>query len=231
LQSGRAPTDGDLFYRLAKVRLADPDSGEQGLELIERALDASPDFGRAHALLSASASALDPARVAALLERIARATGDDRALANALAGQIAAPDATLSRVREGVAVAVRLGDAELAERMLESGLTLDDGTDSGDAAWVRLELASLAEAAGRLREALEYRAQAAEHLPPNEARSLRLSLAEEYAENPELIAEAVALYELLLAPDPADRSIWQPLLQPSPLVILPSSPRISMCTP
>ncbi|HEX7453707.1 MAG TPA: tetratricopeptide repeat protein [Polyangiaceae bacterium] len=213
LQAGRAVTDGDLFYRLAKVRLADPQSVEQGLELIERALDAAPDFERAHSLLSASASALDPARVAGLLERIARATGDDRALASALAGQIAAPDATLSRVREGVAVAVRLGDAELVERMLKAGLKLDEGgADPGDAAWVRLELAGLAEAAGRRREALEYRAQAADHLPVSEARSLRLSLAEEYAENPELVAEAVALYELVLAAEPADRSIWQPLL-------------------
>jgi tetratricopeptide (TPR) repeat protein len=210
---GRASADGDLFYRLAKVRLADPESGEQGLELLERALDIAPDFERAHGLLSASASTLDPARVATLLERIARATGDDRALANALAGQIAAPDATLSRVREGVAVAVRLADAELAERMLKGGLVLgEDRGDPGDAAWVRLELADLAEAAGRRSEALEYRAQAAEHLPPDEARRLRLSLAEEYAQNPELIAEAVRLYEVLLAEEPADRSIWQPLL-------------------
>ncbi len=122
---GKSASDGDLFYRLAEVRLADPNGAAQGLELLERALDAAPDFERARRSLEKSAPTLDSARVAALLERIARATGDDRALANALADQIAAPDATLTRVREGVAVAARLGDAELGERLLKAGLGLD----------------------------------------------------------------------------------------------------------
>jgi len=213
LQSGAGAADGDLFYRLAQVRLSDPKGTEQGLELLERALDAAPDFERARQLLAESAGSLDPARVAALLERIARATGDDRALANALAGQIEAPDATLTRVREGVAVAVRLGDAELCERLLKAGLALDTSNEAPeDAAWVRLELAKLVESSGREIEALEYRAQAAAHLPADEARSLRLSLAERFAQTPELWARAADLYDLLLAPDPADRSIWQPLL-------------------
>ncbi len=181
---------------------------------MERALDAAPDFERARNLLAESAGSLDPARVAALLERIARATGDDRALANALAGQIAAPDATLTRVREGVAVAARLGDSELCERLLKAGLALDTSNEApADAAWVRLELATLVEASGREVEALEYRAQAAVHLPVEEARFLRLALAERFARTPELWARAADLYELLLAPDPADRSIWQPLLE------------------
>ncbi|MEO8901982.1 MAG: tetratricopeptide repeat protein [Polyangiaceae bacterium] len=213
LQSGRVIADGDLLYRLAKVRLLDPNSGEQGLELLERALDATPDFERARALMADSGSSLDPARVAALLERIARATGDDRALADALAGQIAAPDATHARVREGVAVAVRLGDAVLTERMLKAALALDPTqAEPGEAAWVRLELAGLAEAGGRRAEALAYQAQAAEHLPAHEARELRQSLALEYAGNPELSSEAVALYEALLAADPGDRTVWEPLL-------------------
>ncbi|MES1178928.1 MAG: tetratricopeptide repeat protein [Myxococcales bacterium] len=211
--SARGTADADLYYRLAQVRLADPSSGEQGLELLERALDAAPDFERARTLLADSASTLDPARVAALLERIARATGDDSALATALAGQIAAPDATLARVREGVAVATRLGDVALVERMLKSGLALAvTEADRADAAWVRLELSRLADAAGRHAEALDYRAQAAEHLPADEARSLRLSLAEQYAQQPESSAQAAALYEVLLAAEPADRSIWEPLL-------------------
>ncbi len=213
VQSGRGSADADLFYRLAQVRLADAGSGEQGLELLERALDLAPDFERARALLSESASSLEPARVAALLERIARATGDDGALASALAGQIEAPDATLGLVREGVAVASRLGDLALVERMLKAGLTLPV-TDAtvGDAAWVRLELAELAASDGRRLEALAYRAQAAAHLPADEARALRLALAQEYASSPEHAGEAAALYELVLSADPADRTVWEPLL-------------------
>lgn len=211
LRSSRPPSDGDLFYRLAKVRLASADTFEQGVELIERALDIAPDFARAQELLAEAAGNPDPTRVAALLERIARATGDDRALADALAGQIASPEATLALAREGVAVAVRLGDAALAERMLKSAITLEG--DAPDAAWVRLELAGLAEAAGRRSEALEYREQAAAHLPADDARALRLSLAEEYASAPDLARRAVGLYEAVLATDPADRSVWQPLLE------------------
>jgi len=213
LQSGKGANDGDLFYRLAQVRLTDPNGGEQGLELLERALDAAPDYERARHLLAESSSTLDAARVAALLERIARATGDDRALANALAGQITASDATLARVREGVAVAARVGDAELSERLLKAGLALDPTKEApADAAWVRLELAQLMESSGREVEALEYRAQAAAYLPADEARSLRLSLAERFARSRELWGRAIELYEQLLAPEPANRSLWQPLL-------------------
>ena len=213
LQSGKGSADSDLFYRLAQVRLVDPSGGDQGLDLLERALDIAPDFERARNLLAESAGNLDPARVAALLERIARATGDDRALANALAGQIAAPDATLTRVREGVAVAVRLGDAELSERLLKAGLALDTSEEApADAAWVRLELAKLMAASGREVEALEYRAQAAEFLPADEARILRLTVAQRFAQAREHWRRAADLYDLLLAPDPADRSIWMPAL-------------------
>jgi thioredoxin-like negative regulator of GroEL len=213
-ESAQRSGDADLYYRLAQIRLADPESSVQGLELLESALDRAPDFERARALLAGSAPSLAPARIAALLERIARATGDDRALADAMAGLIAAPDATLARVREGVAVALRLADAELAERMLKAGLALElvDGAPA-DLAWVRLELARLSAAAGREVEALGYRVAAAEHLPPDEARSLRLGLAEQCARVPELLTQAAELYERLLESDPADRSIWQPLLE------------------
>ena len=210
-EPGVQTRDPDLFYRLAELRLEDPNGGEQGLELLERALDANPDFGRAQALLRRTADKLDPTRVAALLERIARATGDDRALADALTEQIASPDATLARVREGVAVAQRLSDTALMQRMLQAGLALDVG-DAQDAAWVRLELARLAEESGRAVEALEYRAEAAQHLPAAEARDLRVSLAQRYAKSPELLPRAAAMYELLLENDPEDRSLWQPLL-------------------
>jgi tetratricopeptide (TPR) repeat protein len=50
-------------------------------------------------------------------------------------------------------------------------------------------------------------------LPPADARSLRLSLAEAYARTPELAARAVGLYELVLAAESSDRAIWQPLLE------------------
>ena len=210
LHESRPTADGDLFYRLAKVRLGNLETFEQGVELIERALDIAPDFGRARVLLAEAAGNPDPTRIGALLERIARATGDDRALADALAGQLAGPDASILRVREGVEVARRLNDVELGERMLQSALALRG--DPNDCAWVRIQLSVLAEAAGRHVAALEFREQAAEYLPAEQARELRLSVAEEFARSPELARRAVGVYELVLADDPTDRSVWQPLL-------------------
>ncbi len=210
-QHGSGPTAGDaeLYYRLAEVRLATPASGEQGLDLIERALDIAPDFPRAWALVTA-ASGLNALRVGAVLERIARATGDDRALFAALASQVAAPEGAFERIREGVLVALRLDDAALAQQMLTRALTLE--ASASDAAWVRLELAALSEKAGRDAEALEHRAQAADYLPAGEARALRLALAERYAASPGLSGRAVSLYEQLLEHEPSERAIWQPLL-------------------
>ena len=212
LEIGTKGGDAELFYKLAALRLTEPERSAEGLQLVEHALDIAPDFERARALLAAAPD-LTAAHVAALLERIARATGDDHALAAALAGQIGTSDATLSRVREGVSVAQRLGDTALAERMLKGALSLPIAEGAaGDAAWVRLELATLLEVAGEHAEALDYRARAAEHLPPEEARALRLAVAREYAKDPALSEQAVSVYEALLASEPADRSIWMPLL-------------------
>ncbi|HVJ21574.1 MAG TPA: tetratricopeptide repeat protein, partial [Polyangiaceae bacterium] len=80
--STRPPADPDLFYRLAAVRLSNPEQREQGYELLERALDVKPDFQRAEKLLREASSGSeggDP-RAALLLERLARASGDSRAL-------------------------------------------------------------------------------------------------------------------------------------------------------
>ncbi len=207
--SGPTAQDAEPYYRLAEVRLADPATGEQGLQLIERALDIGPEFERARAMV-ASASGLNAPRVGAVLERIARAMGDDRALFAALASQVAAPEGAFEKIREAVALAWRLSDAALAQQMLNRALTLE--MSASDAAWVRLQLAALCEDAGRHVQALEYRAQAAEHLPAAEARSLRLALAQEYALSPELVALAVSIYEQMLEAEPGNRVIWEPLL-------------------
>jgi lipopolysaccharide biosynthesis regulator YciM len=209
-RSSRPPADPDLFYRLAKVRLSDAETFEQGLDLLERALSLAPDYARARSLLASQQGGSEE-RVSELFERIARATGDDRALADALATRLSRPDANTAGVREGVELAVRLGDGELGARMLKLGLALETGSDA-DKAWIRLELGKLAEASGDSDAALAYREQAADFLSPEEARALRLSLAQAFAAVPAQRARAVLLFERVLSDNPFDRSVWQPLL-------------------
>ncbi|HEV8248097.1 MAG TPA: tetratricopeptide repeat protein, partial [Polyangiaceae bacterium] len=212
--STRPPADPDLYYRLAAVRLASPEQREQGFELLERALDAKPDFERAEEILRRTAEgAVGDPRAANLLERIARASGDSRALASALLVRISLPDCTAAMVREGVDLAKKLGDTGLLGRMIESAVNNQAlSLAAPDAAFLRLELADIKEAAGDLDAALELREAAAPGLEPTEARKLLLGVARA-AEKRGQEERAIRIYASLLASQAADREAWQPLLE------------------
>jgi golgin subfamily B member 1 len=211
--STRPPADPDLFYRLAAVRLKNPEQREQGYELLERALDVKPDFALAEQLLrEAAASAEGDPRAALLLERIARASGDSRALASALLMRIASPDCSSAIVREGVDLAKQLGDTELVERMIDGAVrNMALSLSPGDAAFLRLELGDIKQAAGDLPAALELREAAAPGLGFEEARSLLLGV----ARDAEVLGQddrAQRIYRGILADQPGDREAWQPLM-------------------
>ncbi len=212
--STRPPADPDLFYRLAAVRLSEPEQREQGFELLERALDARPDFERAAEILrqTASGAAGDP-RAANLLERIARASGDARALASALLVRMSSQDCTAAMVREGIDLAKQLGDTALVARMIDSAVRNEAlSFAAADAAFLRLELADIKQAEGDLEEALELREAAAPGLEPVEARTMLLGVAHT-AEKLGQDERAGRIFAGLLDTYPADREIWQPLLE------------------
>jgi tetratricopeptide (TPR) repeat protein len=152
--------------------------------------------------------------VSALLERIARATNDERALADALAMQIELSGADQAKLHEAVEVAKRLADLGLAKRVLSAALEHQSSELSDEAmAWALRELASMTHDAGDARKARELRERATKYLPVEQANVLRLQIARECAALPDEWERAAQLYEELLQSNPTDRDVWAPLLE------------------
>lgn len=211
-RSSRPPPDGDLLYRLAETRLRDGAELEGALDLLERALAVAPDLERAEAMLKGIPSDAPP-RAVVLLERIARDRGDPGALARALERRIVHGDADVGAVHEGIELAERLNDSELAVRMLV--LALESGIDQGNsanAAWLRLELAKRRRARGELALALELEEQAAAQLGDQRASELLFSVANEALALGDH-ARAARVFESLRANDPENPAIYRPLLE------------------
>jgi tetratricopeptide (TPR) repeat protein len=209
--SGSADADPEAFYRLAEFRLRDAETRDRGMDLLERALAIRPEVERAEALLRLAAES-DPQneRLVRLLEWLARAPGRERALAEALARIIRLPDADPFAVREAVELAKRLDDRPLLRSMLNTANEI--GLPDEDAAWVRRELAEQSELDGDLGTALTLREQAAEFLSAGEARPFLLEVAKRAASEIGDSERAIRIYTTLLEREPADRQVWEPLL-------------------
>jgi tetratricopeptide (TPR) repeat protein len=212
-RSSRPPADATLFYRLAAARLGDPTTREQGLELLERAVELRFDPAEAERLLALDlGDAEREPKVAVLRERVARETGDQRALVRALADRVSLPDATMAIVREGVELAKDGVDGGALEtiltRALENGMLEVSPSERG---WLRLELATVLDARGELSRALDLWEGAASDVSPDEARALLLTVAER-AETAGDEARAVALYVRVLHDEPAEPHALRKLL-------------------
>jgi tetratricopeptide (TPR) repeat protein len=211
-RSSRPPPDGDLLYRLAGARLSNSEDIDGALDLLERALGLAPDFERAEALLRGALGEDAPPRAALLLERIARERGDAGALVRALERRIAAGDADIAAVREGIELAERLQDPELVGRLLSAALLSGAfDTHADTAAWLRLELAKRYRGAGDVAAALELEEQACGYLTTTKAKPLLLFIAREALAAGEP-ARAARVLEVLRAEDPENRDIFGPLL-------------------
>lgn len=212
-RSSRPPPGPDLFFRLAQVRLADPKTCEQGLDLLERALHFGLEIDRARALLrSIFPEGKEPVRVLDLFEKSARAEGDRQTLLRVLARRVALGDAGMAQVREGVALAEELGEPALADQLLQAAIeAMAGGASPSDAAWLRLELAKRHRRAGDVVAALGLEEQAAEFLAPAEAKSLLLRIAEEALALGDQ-GRAARLYSLLRREEPESPAVFGPLL-------------------
>ncbi|HMJ13512.1 MAG TPA: tetratricopeptide repeat protein, partial [Polyangiaceae bacterium] len=212
---GYALNDATPFFRLAEIRLRSTASADEAISLLEHALAIQPDYERTEQLLAARIRD-NPAdeRALTLLERVARQAGRQRWLIDALALRVTLPSGPHPEaLREGFALALELGESELAGSILERALGNEQAALSEpDAAFAKLELANLRERAGRGEEAEELREQAALLLPPDEAREVLLGLARRAREGSDW-ARAARLYEILRERQPADRDVWQPLLE------------------
>ena len=210
-QSDQQPPDADPFYQLARIRLADGETRDEGVALLERALAIRPDMQRAAELVRVALED-DPThrRCIALLEGVARQGGLKRDLALAMALALRLPGANPAGMGEAVALAKQVGDLELVGSILEAGLSLD--LRDADAVWVRRELASVVAAEGDLSRALDLREEAAELQMGEERRDLLLDVARAATEELGDTTRAARLYTTLLQKEPADRGAWEPLL-------------------
>jgi tetratricopeptide (TPR) repeat protein len=143
-------------------------------------------------------------RAVRLFERVARASGNQPLLAEALSLVVALPGARTDALREGVGLAQQLENGPLARAMLERALADSDALLPDDAAWVRAELASLLEQSGQLAAALELREQSAVFLSPADARTVLLGVASRAANDLGDKRFAARVYEQLLAHEAAD---------------------------
>ncbi|HEX6277258.1 MAG TPA: tetratricopeptide repeat protein, partial [Polyangiaceae bacterium] len=212
-RSSRPPADPDLVYRLAAARLADPETREQGIGLLERAFDLDLDPERAAKLLQGIPSEVerDP-RVAVLRERLARASGDTKGLVKALAVRAALPDASVAAVREGFELAQQLGDKELAAELARAALSNTAlSLEARDRGMLRLDLAALYEAEGDLPSAFDLREEAAADLGSDEGKRLLLDVAGR-AEGEGDHDRALRLYAKILDDEPAEPRALGPAL-------------------
>ncbi|HEX3769911.1 MAG TPA: tetratricopeptide repeat protein [Polyangiaceae bacterium] len=203
----------DAVYRLATLRLSSRASLDQGADLVENALDLDPQYDRAAEILK-RALAIDPAhrRLIGLYERVGREPGHERALVDALRLRARLPGSDVATVREAVEVATRIGDATLAESLLESFASTDDANAS-DLAWALGALADFRQAAGDFARAVELKRRAARIAEPDVGRRLEFEAARLAADKLDDLAGAAEIYETLRGDDPADRETWEPLAE------------------
>jgi tetratricopeptide (TPR) repeat protein len=204
----------DAVYRLAALRLATRATLDDGIEMMRTALDLDPCLDRAEEALRRAVD-LDPThrRAIDLYEFVARHPGHERALFHALQLRSRLPHGDVATVREAVEVAVRIGEPGLAQTLLEQFVEGEHtvSQNSANLAWAMGALASLREAAGDMRRAVELKKGAAGLADPEIARKLLFEVARLAADELGDLALAAETYEALRAVDPADREVWEPL--------------------
>ena len=111
-------------------------------------------------------------------------------------------------------VAVRIGNPQLAEALLERFSESEQTARENVAnlSWALGALASLREAAGDLRRAIELKKGAAALADPEVARKLEFDAARLAADKLGDLKLAAETYEKLHRGDPADREAWEPLI-------------------
>lgn len=206
----------DALYRLSEIFIATPARRAQGVELIEKAFAAEPRWAQAGRVLKAATAtdSGDP-RVMALYERVARNGGDNELLLDFLEKRGQQPGATPSQIREAVDVAVELGQVERAEGLL--GRAVDAARASADgvgaAVWAVIALAEVRIKAGELAGARELVYDVVSVAEPAQLEPLIARLAAAAAGTPGQVALASEMYELLRERRPADRAVWEPLVE------------------
>lgn len=200
----------DALYRLAQLRYKSKVTVDDACDALEEALEREPLLDRAETILRQAAEAHpSEERVLALYERIGR-QGYPRALVDALTKRWSMELGEAYVLREAVETAKGLPDLDLAEFWLRRFLERD-GQTAEDRTWALVELSEIRVEKKDLGEAVLLKKEAAEASSAEEARALYLEVARLAGELADLPL-AAQTYEELRFQDPADRTIWEPLL-------------------
>jgi thioredoxin-like negative regulator of GroEL len=206
----------EAAYRFAELATAegrDPAVCEEGLEVLATALDREAQLERAAGLLQRVRGS---ARGVGLYEFVARGLGDATLLLDALERGAALPEPSADAMKEAVDLATALGEPSRVEAILARAVeaSIADGRPA-EAVWAHVSIAHRRKNEGALGaavDALLAASTAAENNDATESFQLALEAAQTASAAGDL-ARAAEIYERLRGRDPADRTVWAPLLE------------------
>ncbi|MBI5514807.1 MAG: tetratricopeptide repeat protein [Deltaproteobacteria bacterium] len=212
--AGGSPTE--VLFRLSALELASDDENarNEGLSWLSWALERDPQHQRAAELLRRAAEA-HPTHEGLLVQydHVARATDNPEVLLDALVRRAGRDDVPADALREGAELASSLGDLEHGEMFLRRAVEVARARGTlPSAVWALVALAERRQAAGDVAGAVQWMRDAAEVADPTEAFHLGLQVAALAAGSLGDLQLAADTYERLLARDPTDRNVWEPLL-------------------
>jgi len=203
-------------FLLAELELNDNDWRDQGVESLRQALQSSQDYTRAKLVLHrALEKAPQHSTLLLLCEQVARTSNDEPLLLVCIERRAVRPGVGLAEIREGIDLALRRNELVRAERLLTRARSLyqADKTLSDNPTWVFSGLAECRLQAKDTRGAMQFLAEAIAHAPEAESQNLARELAQ-LASGPDGDLELAAdSYMRLLEREPADRSLWEPMLK------------------
>ena len=201
---------------MAECQLGLESSRDEGLDALALAVDLSPDLARATALVEAAhVPEAELARVMPVYEKVARASSDEHVLLDFYERRAALPGARSEDVRDGVELAVSLGEGARAEKLLERAIVLARAVPGGlrDATWAIVDLVRRLRSRGDWDGLARILEDTREAWPNPRLAPVVREMAHAAAEHAESAAASARLFEHLRTLYPLDREVWEPLLR------------------
>ena len=205
----------DISYRLAEAEMWLGETREQGIAHLAQAVELGPDIARATGIVhNARVPDAALARILPVYEKVARASKDPRLLFDFLERKSALPDVAMSELREGVELALSLGEGDRAERMLARAIAVASAAPGGllEGIWAVADLARRLRDRGDLSGAARILEDARVGWTNPRLTTLVRETAKAAADSPEQGEVAIRLYQELRELYPTDREVWVPLM-------------------
>ncbi len=205
----------DALYQIATVFVASEDRQDQGLELLSQAYHAEPRYCRTGEVLQAYLNRESSNQSAMILyEEVARGSADPLMLLDFLERRAHGENATPSEVKEAVDLANQLGQQGRGEALLSRAVEAARASDEGlsSAVWAVRGLAEQRARSGDWPSAKQLFLDVSDLAGPELVSELGLLLAAEASQSVDSYELAAEMYEFLRDRDPANRLIWEPLV-------------------